>query len=127
MKPTTVDQYIASLPAGHAAIVSELRAIVKKAAPKANETYKWAQPVYESDGPMIWVKAFTNYVNIGFWRGTQIQDKYNLLDGDGDRMRHVKLHTVQDIKKTAIADYIKQAVKLNAAQGDPTKRMKAKA
>lgn len=124
MKPTTVDQYITSLPAEHAAIITELRSIVKKAAPKATEAYKWAQPVYESDGPMIWIKAYTKYVNIGFWRGTEMKDKHGLLQGDGDRMRHVKLTTVKDIKKTALTDYIKQAIKLNAANGDPTKRMK---
>jgi hypothetical protein len=126
VKPTNVDQYVTSLPADHAAIVSELRGIVKKAAPKATEAYKWAQPVYESDGPMIWIKAFTKYVNIGFWRGTEMQDKYGLLEGDGDRMRHVKIATLKDIKKGALTDYIKQAVKLNKEKGDPTKRMKGK-
>jgi hypothetical protein len=126
MKPTNVDQYIASLPAEHAEIVSELRAVVKKAAPKATEAFKWAQPVYESDGPIVWVKAFTRYVNIGFWRGTELQDKYGLLEGEGDRMRHVKIATRKDIKKGALTDYVKQAVKLNASKGDPTKRMKAK-
>lgn len=73
---------------------------------------------------MIWIKAYTKYVNIGFWRGTEMQDKHGLLAGDGDRMRHVKLTTIQDIKKTALTDYIKQAIKLNAVSGDPTKRMK---
>lgn len=43
MKPTTVDQYVSALPAEHAAIVNQLRAIIKKAAPKATEAYKWAQ------------------------------------------------------------------------------------
>lgn len=126
MKPTNVDQYIASLPAQHAAIVSELRGVIKKAAPKATEAYKWAQPVYESNGPMIWIKAHKSYVNIGFWRGTEMQDKHGLLAGAGIRMRHVKLAGVQDIKKGALTDYIKQAVKLNALEGDPTKGMKAK-
>ena len=124
MKPTNVDEYIASLPAEHAAIVTELRGIVKKAAPKATEAYKWAQPVYQSDGPMIWIKAFKSYVNIGFWRGTEMTDKHGLLDGEGDRMRHVKVASVKDIKKGAITDYTKQAVKLNQLKGDPTKRMK---
>jgi hypothetical protein len=126
MKPSNVDQYIASLPTGHKAIVKELRGIVRKAAPKATEAYKWAQPVYEQNGPMIWIKAFTNYVNIGFWRGTEMQDKHGLLRGEGDRMRHVKIATVKDIKKGALSDYIKQAVKLNEAKGDPTKRMSGK-
>ena len=108
MKPTNVDQYVAGLPADHAAIVTELRGIVKKAAPKATETFKWAQPVYEANGPMIWIKAFTNYVNIGFWRGTEMQDKNGLLEGDGERMRHVKLHSCERYQKGR-ADRLRQA------------------
>lgn len=126
MKPTNVDEYVASLPTDHATIVSELRGIVKKAAPRATEAYKWAQPVYESNGPMIWIKAYKSYVNIGFWRGTEMQDKHGLLEGEGNRMRHVKLTATKDIKKSALTDYIKQAIALNQAKGDPTKRMAKK-
>jgi hypothetical protein len=123
MKPTNVDQYVASLPADHAAIVNELRGVVKKAAPKATESFKWAQPVYEHNGPMIWIRAYKSYVNIGFWRGAEMQDKYGLLVGEGERMKHVRLMTSKDIKKGALTDYVRQAVKLNDAKGDPTKRM----
>jgi hypothetical protein len=126
MKPTNVDQYISGLPAEHAAILNELRAVIKKTAPKATETYKWAQPVYEHNGPMIWMKAYKSYVNIGFWRGAEMQDKHGLLKGEGSRMKHVTLTTVKDIKKGALSDYIKQAVKLNGEKGDPTKRMRGK-
>lgn len=126
MKLTNVDEYVASLPVEHGAIVSELRGVIKRAAPGATEAFKWAQPVYESNGPMIYIKAFKNYVNIGFWRGTEMIDKYGLLAGEGDRMKHVNLASVKDIKKTALADYIKQAVKLNETKGDPTRRMQGK-
>ena len=124
MKPTSVEQYIAQLPTEQSVIVQELRALVTKNAPKATEAFKWSQPVYEQGGPMIWMKAHKNYVNFGFWRGAEMQDKHGLLQGDGDKMRHIKIATLKDIKKGAFADYIKQAVKLNAEKGDPTKRSK---
>lgn len=123
MAEKTVDAYIASLSKDKAKIVSELRAVVRQAAPKATESIKWAQPVYESDGPMIWIKAFTNNVNIGFWRGAEMSDPKGLLEGDGNRMRHVKIADVKDINKKALTDFVKQAVKLNKTKGDPTKRM----
>jgi len=126
MKPTNVDEYVASLPANHADIVNELRGMIKKAAPKATEAYKWAQPVYELHGPLIWIRAYKSYVNIGFWRGTELQDKHGLLEGEGDRMRHVKLASIQDIKKSALTDYIKQAVRLNETKGNPARRMAKK-
>ena len=122
MKPTTVDEYIKSLPAEHAASVTELRGMIRQAVPKATEAFKWAQPVYESNGPAIWIKAYKSYVNIGFWRGADMQDVHSLLLGDGDRMRHIKLTSVKDIHKKALTDYLKQAIELNATLGNPTIR-----
>lgn len=126
MKPTNVDEYVATLPPEHATIVNELRSIIAKTAPKMNEAYKWAQPVFEWNGPAIWIKAYKSYVNIGFWRGAEMEDAHGLLEGTGDRMRHVKLANLKDIKKKALHDYIKQAVQLNTRKGDPTKGMNRK-
>lgn len=122
MPVKTVDDYIAGLPAEQAAIVTELRAIIRKAAPKAEEAVKWAQPVYSSGGPMIFIKAHAKHVNFGFWRGAQMKDAKGLLVGDGDRMRHMKLASAKDINKAACADFVKQALALNAKHGDPTRR-----
>lgn len=126
MKPSTVDQYVASLSPAQAALVNALRAVVKKAAPKATESFKWAQPVYELNGPMIWMRAFREHVNLGFWRGAEFDDPRRLLEGTGSRMRHLKFSTVKDIKPTVLSGFIRQAVKLNQLEGDPTRRMRQK-
>lgn len=122
MATKTVEEYIASLSAEQAAIVQALHAIVKKAAPKTEEAIKWAQPVYSHNGPMIFIKAHSKHVNFGFWRGAQMKDAKGLLTGDGDRMRHIKITALKDVNKTALADFVKQAVALNAKHGDPTKK-----
>ncbi|MBI3741800.1 MAG: DUF1801 domain-containing protein [Chloroflexi bacterium] len=124
MKPTSVDAYVKTLPKEHAAILKTLRALIKKTAPHATEAFKWAQPVYEKNGPAIWIKAYTSYVNIGFWRGADIQDAHGLLIGEGQKMKHVKLESVKDINARALADYIQQAIHLNETRGDPTRRKK---
>jgi hypothetical protein len=117
----TVDAYIASLPADQAEIVAALRALVRKAAPKATEAIKWAQPVFDSNGPMIFIKAHRQHVNFGFWRGAEMQDPEGLLEGEGERMRHVKLTSLKEARRPALAAFVRQAVRLNAEKGDPTK------
>ena len=121
MTEKTVDAYIQSLPADKGEIVTALRALVRAAAPKASESIKWAQPVYEVSGPVVWIKAHKQHVNVGFWRGAELPDPQGLLEGDGDRMRHVKLTSLKDIKKGALTAFIKAAVKLNQEKGDPTR------
>lgn len=121
MTARTVDEYVRGLPPGQAEIVSALRGLIRNSAPRAVETLKWAQPVYEQLGPMIFIKAHKTHVNFGFWRGAEMADPAGLLQGGGDRMRHIKLASLQDLRPKAFKAFVRQAVKLNTEKGDPTK------
>ena len=46
----------------------------------------------------------------------------HVLEGDGDRMRHVKITSAEHAKTLGLDDFVKQAVKLNEKKGDPTRR-----
>ena len=121
MAGKTVDAYIAQLEEWQAEIVSKVRMIILEAVPEADESIKWAQPVYEVNGPFAYIKAFKNSVNFGFWRGVDIHDPHGLLQGTGEKMRHIRLTSLEDIDGEAFTDFIHQAVKLNLSKGDPTK------
>ena len=121
MVEKTVDNYITGLEESKAKIVTGVRKIILQAAPEVKESIKWAQPVYESNGPFSYIKAFKNDVNFGFWRGVDIEDTQGLLEGSGSKMRHVKLTSLDDINESAFADFVHQAVELNKVKGDPTK------
>jgi hypothetical protein len=121
MADKTVDGYLAGLESWQAEIVSQVRGIILQAAPQARESIKWAQPVYESGGPFAYMKAFKKAVNFGFWRGIDLDDPKGILEGSGDKMRHVKLTSLEDIDAAQFADFVRQAVKLNQVKGDPTK------
>jgi hypothetical protein len=43
------------------------------------------------DVPFGYVNVFTSHVNVGFFQGASLPDPARLLQGDGKRMRHVKL------------------------------------
>ncbi len=121
MTEKTVDAYIASLEAWQAEIVSNVRQIILNTAPQAEEAIKWAQPVYSNNGPFAYIKAFKKAVNLGFWRGVEIIDPHGMLEGSGEKMRHIKLSSLGDINEKVFTDFIQQAVNLNLSQGDPTK------
>jgi hypothetical protein len=121
MAEKMVDQYIAGLEGWKAEIVSSVRRVVREAAPDAKESLKWSQPVYEINGPFCYVRAFKDYVNLGFWRGADLQDPKGLLQGSGDKMRHVQLRSMDDVDEGQFADFVRQAVELNRTKGDPTK------
>lgn len=121
-KYNTIEDYIKDQEKDKGAIVKELISIVNKAAPKEDSGIKWSQPVFwNSDGPFCFIKAHKNHVNIGFWRGVQLKDPKGLLEGTGEKMRHIKITSQQYIDKSAIADFVKQNIKLNKEHGDPSR------
>lgn len=121
MVEKTVDAYIATLEGWQGDIVSEVRKIILEAVPEAEEAIKWAQPVYSLNGPFAYIKAFKSAVNFGFWRGVDIDDPGGLLQGSGDKMRHVKLTSLDEVSQQAFTDFVNQAASLNLSKGDPTR------
>jgi uncharacterized protein YdhG (YjbR/CyaY superfamily) len=62
-KPTTVTEYINFAPKEARAKLRELRAILKKVAPKATETLKWGSPVFEERRILFAYAAFKAHLN----------------------------------------------------------------
>ena len=56
-----------------------------------------------------YVNAFTAHVNVGFFRGAEIADPEDLLEGTGKFMRHVKLRPDGDVNATALMKLIETA------------------
>jgi hypothetical protein len=117
----TVDDYVAKVAPWQRTVIEKLREVVMAAAPSALESIKWGQPVYEHKGPFAYIKAHAAQVNFGFWRGAELDDTKRMLQGEGERMRHVKILETHVIDELALAAFVKQAVALNDKKGDPTK------
>lgn len=76
------------------------------------------------DAGFGYVNAFSDHVNVGFFRGAEISDPDKLLEGNGRFMRHVKLRPDDQINvaglsaliQTAYTD-MRQRVKAELKQG----------
>ena len=121
MTDKTIEAYIAKHPDWRGATMRALHALVLERAPQATHGIKWAQPVYEHNGPMIFMKAATKHVTFGFWRGAELDDPQGLLEGEGERMKHLKLRE-GPLPVDALAAFVAQAVRLNEEKGSPAKR-----
>lgn len=112
-KTKTVADYIDGLGDWRAEAVSTLRRLVIEAAPDAEESIKWARPVYEYKGPLCYIAAFKDHVNVGFSRGVELPDNAGILEGSGKAMRHVKVTSLDDIREDVLKDLVRAAVALN--------------
>ncbi|HLZ26547.1 MAG TPA: DUF1801 domain-containing protein [Chloroflexota bacterium] len=121
---STVDDYLVSLHPSQAPVVRALCEVIRRAAPDARESIKWAQPVWEVNGPACSVKAFKNYTNVNFWRGAELAkraDRDRSLLGEGGRMRHIRVESIDDVREEALQHLVRAAVELNQRFGNPTR------
>jgi hypothetical protein len=70
------------------------------------------------DAAFAYVNAFTAHVNVGFFRGAEIVDPAQLLEGTGKYMRHVKLRPGSEVDATALIELI------DAAYSDMKRRLR---
>lgn len=70
------------------------------------------------DAAFGYVNAFKAHVNVGFFRGAEIEDPESLLEGAGKFMRHVKLSPERDVDADALTKLI------NTAYADMKERVK---
>lgn len=62
-KPATVDEYIENAPEQARAMLRDLRALLRKVAPKAVETLKWGSPVLEEGRILFSYSAYKAHIN----------------------------------------------------------------
>lgn len=61
------------------------------------------------DAAFGYVNAFTAHVNVGFFRGAELDDPDGLLEGTGKVMRHVKLRPGREPNPAALLKLIETA------------------
>lgn len=58
------------------------------------------------DAPFAYVNAFKAHASVGFFYGAMLADPAHLLEGEGKRMRHVKLRPGQEWDSKALSNLI---------------------
>jgi hypothetical protein len=65
---------------------------------------------------------YTNHLNLGFNKGTLLNDPHKLLTGTGNLIRHIPVDTAKDYRNKNVKDLIKTAVDFAIQDMDkPTK------
>jgi len=113
-----IDEYYNSTEDWARPICKDLRQLIHAADSRIQEDWKWRAPVYCFKGMLCWVVPFKAHVGINFFKGSLVEDTYNLFDKTGKEGKHnriVKITTGQQLitNNKAITKYLKKAVELN--------------
>lgn len=92
------------------AIARQWFAVMRKCGSDVREVLHDDQPTAcIDDAAFAYVDAFTAHVNVGFFRGAELNDPSGLLEGTGKYMRHVKLRPGVEADAAALGSLIESA------------------
>ena len=109
-----IDRFLAAYPPDIQALTHRARALVASICPDADETLKvgWKVIWYGFGKKMpdqfAVVVPTRSHVGLGFAHGTDLPDPEGRLEGEGKRMRHVKLRTEADVSDPAVAALLRR-------------------
>jgi hypothetical protein len=117
-KHATVREYIAALPEPLRTIADTAREATDRALPEATNAIRWAHPTWSiSKVPVCYLKAASQHITLGFWKGASLDDPSGRLQTSGQVMAHVKLRTLDDVDEALITDWVRQAARLETDGG----------
>lgn len=130
-----IDEFLARYPPQVQAVSREVCAIVRRAMPDAHETV-FATQNHIGYGTSVsrrdlvcYVCPLRDYVRLGFFYGTSLEDPDGLLEGEGLRLRHIKLRTVEEARRQPVEELVRNAwadaLQRMAARAEATAKKKA--
>lgn len=112
-RPSEVDEFLKTVPSEWRPVVAELRKLVLRVAPDAREALRYGMPSYLKDEQdFIYIMPTKDHVNLGFVNGVKLADPHGVLEGTGKDNRHVKVWSVKDTRSRALAELIKEALRI---------------
>ena len=94
-------------------VLRDLRRLVREELPEAKEELKWGRPVYSMNHIVCYLAAAGDHANLGFYRGIELKDPEGLLEGEGKKLRHIKVYNRGEIRRRWYGTLIRQAATLD--------------
>lgn len=94
-------------------ILRELRGLIREVLPEAREEIKWGRPVYSLSRIVCYLAAARDHASLGFYRGVELRDPRGLLEGDGKKLRHLRIYRLEDIRPRWFGSLLREAARLD--------------
>jgi hypothetical protein len=120
-----IDAKIAALGDWRGKTLAKVRALIKAAAPKVEETVKWGGvPVWEQAGIICTGETYKDKVKLTFAKGAALDDPSGLFNSslDGNARRALDIFEGDKLNETAFKALVREAAALNAEK--PAKKAK---
>lgn len=107
-------------------LFEELREFVFELYPEANELIYHTHaisivftPSLKMNDGYCHIPVYTKHLNLGFNRGTSLNDPHRKLEGTGKSIRHIPVRNRADFDNEAVRDLLDQAIQLSIDRMKP--------
>ena len=90
------------------AILNVLRKLIHDTVANVSEEIKWNMPVFNNGKDFAYLRFAKKHITLGFYNIDKIQDPENLLEGEGNTLKHIKINSKDEVKPKIIAEWLKQ-------------------
>jgi hypothetical protein len=102
-------------------VAEAARKMIRRLGPELKTETKWGHPWFVGTDLVCLVGAFTHHTGIEFWRGSMLKDPRGLLEGTGKNLRHVKVRTTPEATAPALAELVREAIRLDRREPKRTR------
>jgi Domain of unknown function (DU1801) len=103
------DSAMAHLARGTRSLVFELDPAVVEVVWPHQGTVGWGVGPRKNSEHYAWLAIHAKHVSLGFFAGARLPDPEGLLEGTGAALRHVKLGSLEDLRRPAVRDLLLEA------------------
>ena len=100
-----VDDYIEKQKSPQKEILKKVREIFLRTLPNCKEKSAWGVVAFEEG--KFYIAAMKNRVHVGFSINGLNKEEIGLFEGSGKTMRHIKIHSLEDIDEIKLVKLIK--------------------
>ncbi len=101
-----VTEYVENAPASQKGILEAIREMIHENISEVSEKIKWGFPVFRKTKDFAYIRVAKNHTTLGFYNFERINDVENILEGEGNTLRHIKIRTAEDMNLNKLAEWL---------------------
>ena len=102
-----ITNYIQQASPEQVEILEIVRDLIHKTIPEVQENIKWKMPVFAKTKDFAYFRFSKKHVTLGFYNVDKIEDPNNILEGEGNTLKHIKLRSSEDINEALLTSWFK--------------------
>lgn len=103
-----VTDYIGKASAEQITTLETLRKLIHESIEGVLEEIKWNMPVFGKNKDFAYLRFSKKHITLGFYHIYKLKDPDNLLEGEGNTLKHIKITQLDNKQKQQIRKWLKQ-------------------